>query len=97
MSCELRAAGYGIRGRGPVDWHQGIEFYNFARRAGRKDFVLLVYPDEGHGLRQKENQIDYQRRILQWFGHYLKGEEAPTWMTHGITHLERKRQIAGGA
>ena len=82
---------------GVVDWHQGIEFYNFARRAGRKDFVLLVYPDEGHGLRQKENQVDYQRRILQWFGHYLKGEEAPTWMTHGITHLERKRQIAGGA
>ena len=54
---------------GTVDWHQGIEFYNFARRAGRKDFVLLVYPGEDHGLRKKENQIDYHRRILEWFGH----------------------------
>ncbi len=75
---------------GTVDWHQGIEFYNFARRAGRKDFVLLVYPGEDHGLRKKENQIDYHRRILEWFGHYLKGEPAPKWMTSGVTWLERK-------
>ena len=75
---------------GTVDWHQGIEFYNFARRAGRKDFVLLVYPGEDHGLRKKENQIDYHRRINEWFGHYLKGEPAPKWMKDGISWLERK-------
>ena len=80
---------------GVVDWHQGIEFYNFARRAGKKDFVLLVYPGEDHSLRQKQNQIDYQRRILQWFGHYLKGKEAPTWITDGVSHLERNKEIAG--
>ena len=75
---------------GTVDWHQGIEFYNFARRAGRKDFILLVYPGEDHGLRKKENQIDYHRRINEWFGHYLKGEPAPKWMKDGVTWLERK-------
>lgn len=75
---------------GTVDWHQGIEFYNFARRAGRKDFILLVYPGEDHGLRKKENQIDYHRRINEWFGHYLKGEPAPKWMKEGMTWLERK-------
>jgi dipeptidyl aminopeptidase/acylaminoacyl peptidase len=75
---------------GTVDWHQGIEFYNFARRAGRKDFILLVYPGEDHGLRKKENQIDYHRRINEWFAHYLKGEPAPKWMTDGVTWLERK-------
>ena len=75
---------------GTVDWHQGIEFYNFARRAGRNDFVLLVYPGEDHGLRKKENQIDYHRRINQWFGHWLKGEPAPKWMTDGMTWSERK-------
>jgi dipeptidyl aminopeptidase/acylaminoacyl peptidase len=75
---------------GTVDWHQGIEFYNFARRAGRDDFVMLVYPGEDHGLRKKENQIDYHRRILQWFGHWLKGEPAPTWMTEGLTWGDRK-------
>jgi dipeptidyl aminopeptidase/acylaminoacyl peptidase len=75
---------------GTVDWHQGIEFYNFARRAGRKDFILLVYPGEDHGLRKKENQIDYHRRINEWFGHYLKGEPPPKWMTDGVTWLERR-------
>ena len=80
---------------GTVDWHQGIEFYNFARRAGRDDFVMLVYPGEDHGLRKKENQIDYHRRINQWFGHWLKGEPAPKWMTEGVTWLERKSTLDG--
>jgi dipeptidyl aminopeptidase/acylaminoacyl peptidase len=75
---------------GTVDWHEGIEFYNFARRAGRDDFVMLVYPGEDHGLRKKENQVDYHRRINQWFGHWLKGEPAPKWMTEGMTWAERK-------
>ncbi len=81
---------------GTVDWRQGVEFYNYARRAGKKDFVMLVYPGEDHGLRKKENQIDYQRRILQWFGHYLKGDEAPLWMTEGVSWLERKKELEGG-
>ena len=68
---------------GVVDWDQGTEFYNFARRAG-KQMVLLVYEGEDHGFRQKANQVDYHRRILEWFGHYLKGEPAPAWITEGI-------------
>jgi dipeptidyl aminopeptidase/acylaminoacyl peptidase len=75
---------------GTVDWHQGVEFYNFARRAGRDDFVLLVYPGEDHGLRKRENQIDYHRRILQWFGHWLKGDPPARWITEGATWLERR-------
>jgi dipeptidyl aminopeptidase/acylaminoacyl peptidase len=68
---------------GVVDWDQGTEFFNFARRAG-KQMVLLVYDGEDHGFRKKPNQIDYHRRILEWFGHYLKGEPAPKWITDGI-------------
>jgi dipeptidyl aminopeptidase/acylaminoacyl peptidase len=78
---------------GVVDWHQGIEFYNFARRAGVDDFVLLVYPGEDHGLRKKENQIDYHRRILEWFGHWLKDEPAPAWIAEGVTWLDRKKTL----
>ncbi len=77
---------------GTVDWHQGIEFYNFARRAG-KEMVMLVYPGEDHGLGEEENQVDYHRRILEWFGHYLKGDEAPAWMKEGVSHLARKRKL----
>jgi dipeptidyl aminopeptidase/acylaminoacyl peptidase len=78
---------------GVVDWRQGVEFYNYARRAGNEEFVLLVYPGEDHGLRKKPNQIDYHRRILQWFGHYLKGEPAAGWIKEGVSHLDRKREL----
>jgi len=77
---------------GTVDWHQGVELYNYARRAG-KFLVMLVYPGEDHSPRQKKNQIDYHRRVLQWFGHYLKGEAAPGWITSGQPLLEREREV----
>lgn len=74
---------------GTVDPRQASLFYNYARRAG-KDVVLLMYPGEGHGLAKKENQVDYERRILQWFGHYLKGDPAAPWIVNGETALERR-------
>ena len=43
-----------------VDWRQGIEMYNAARRAG-KQLVLLVYANEGHGLKEDNNRYDYQQ------------------------------------
>ena len=77
---------------GTVAWHQGIELYNVARRAG-KNVVMLAYMGEDHGLRQKANQSDYQRRILAWFGHYLKGEPAERWITEGQSYLDRDAEI----
>jgi dienelactone hydrolase len=77
---------------GTVHWHQGVELYNIARRA-KKDVVLLVYTGEDHGLRKKANQLDYHRRIVQWFGHYLKNEPAPTWMTKGVSYLDREQEL----
>jgi dipeptidyl aminopeptidase/acylaminoacyl peptidase len=79
-----------IGGEDPtVDMRQGVEFYNYARRAG-KDAVLLLYPGEGHGLGKKENAVDYERRILQWFGYWLKGDAPAKWITDGQSWLERK-------
>ncbi len=77
---------------GTVFWHQGIEVYNIARRA-KKDVVLLAYAGEDHGLRKKANQIDYQRRILEWFGHYLKNEPAAPWIVNGVSFLEREAEL----
>ena len=79
-----------------VEFFQATVFYNYARRAG-KNMVLLVYENEDHSFSKKENQIDYHRRVLEWFGHYLKGEPAPNWITEGIPlgDLDReKRRIA---
>ena len=75
-----------------VDWRQGIEYYNAARRAN-KPFVLLVYAKEGHGLRNKKNTTDYQQRILKWFGHFLKGEPAEDWIHNGIPYAEQQRRL----
>jgi dipeptidyl aminopeptidase/acylaminoacyl peptidase len=83
---------------GTVDWDQGTEFYNFARRAG-KQMVLLVYEGENHGFSKKANQIDYHRRILEWFGHYLKDESAPAWITGGVAYERQaaeRRRVADG-
>jgi dipeptidyl aminopeptidase/acylaminoacyl peptidase len=77
---------------GTVFWHQSVELYNIARRA-KKNVVMLVYAGEDHGLRQQKNIADYQHRILAWFGHYLKGEAAETWITNGQSVLEREAEL----
>jgi hypothetical protein len=44
-------------------------------------------------LRKKANQIDYQRRIFAWFGHYLKDEPAADWITNGESYLDQQREL----
>ncbi len=77
---------------GTVFFHQGVELYNVARRAG-KEVVMIVYAGEDHGLKKKADQIDYQQRIFAWFGHYLKGETAAGWITDGQSYLDRQREV----
>jgi len=78
-----------------VHWGQSTELYNLARRA-EKELTMLVYYGEGHGLRQEENQADYQRRILDFFGHHLKGDEPAAWIAEDISWLDQKARNDGG-
>jgi dipeptidyl aminopeptidase/acylaminoacyl peptidase len=75
---------------GNVDFGQGVELFNAARRMG-KNVVMIVYNGENHGLARKHNQIDYARKQLEWFDHYLKGAPAAKWITDGVPYLERER------
>ena len=77
---------------GAVEYNQGVEFYNAARRLG-KQMVLLSYDGENHGLAREPNQLDYQNRIMQWFGHYLKGEPAPDWISTGVPYITQKDRL----
>jgi len=52
-----------------------------------------MYPGENHSLAIKANQIDYHHRILEWFGHYLKGDPAPDWITKGTSVLDREKEL----
>jgi len=54
---------------------------------------MLIYPGENHSLAEKANQIDYHRRILAWFDHYLKGEEAQPWILKGVSVLDREKEL----
>ena len=74
---------------GAVDWHQGLELYNAGRRLGKK-IILLSYPDEQHHLTKKENQIDFQVRMREFFDHYLKGAPAADWIAKGVPFLKKK-------
>lgn len=73
---------------GAVDWAQGLEMYNAARRLG-KDVIFLSYPNEGHHLANEANQKDFQTRMKQYFDHYLMAKPAPDWMQNGVPHLQK--------
>ena len=74
---------------GAVDWHQGLEYYNTARRLGKK-VILLSYPGEGHHLAKRENQKDFLTRMKQFFDFYLKDRPAPDWLVYGVDFLDKE-------
>lgn len=66
-----------------VPAEQGIELFQMMRRFG-KPCWLLQEPGMNHGVGQTGREM-----IFQFFGHYLKGEPAPIWMTRGIPDYQK--------
>lgn len=50
---------------------QSEQVVDILRREGRT-VEAHYYPNEGHGLEKRENQIDAIRRTIEWFDRYLK-------------------------
>ncbi len=73
---------------GHVPWWQGIEFFIALRRLGKPSW-LLNYTGEPHWPLKLPNKKDFQIRMSQFFGHYLKGEPMPRWMKEGIPATEK--------
>ena len=73
-----------------MEWLQAIEFYNALRFNG-KNVILCSYPGEDHHLAKPENQKDFQKRMEQFFDHYLKGTPAPDWMVNGVPFLKKAK------
>ena len=78
---------------GAVDWSQGLEFYNAARRLG-KEVILLSYPGENHHLAVENNSKDFLKRMKEYFDHYLKGKPAPEWITKGVPFINKPYELA---
>ena len=64
-----------------------------AQAISGKNVVYLIYNDENHNVARPESQADYHTRQLQWFGHYLKGEAAPEWISQGVPFLTREKEL----
>jgi dipeptidyl aminopeptidase/acylaminoacyl peptidase len=73
---------------GHVPWWQGIEYFIALRRLGKKAW-LLNYNGEPHWPLKLPNKKDFQIRMSQFFGHFLKGEPMPQWMKEGIPATEK--------
>ena len=54
---------------------QSIEYWH-ALQAMNVPVSLVIYPDEGHGIRDPEHVLDYRKRIVGWFDRYLGGATA---------------------
>ncbi|MCO6476432.1 MAG: S9 family peptidase [Phaeodactylibacter sp.] len=73
---------------GAVPWYQGIEFFVALRRLGKPAW-LLNYNDDPHGVSKEQNQKDFQRRMQQFFDHYLLDAPMPAWMKRGVPPMEK--------
>ncbi|MBO9571342.1 MAG: prolyl oligopeptidase family serine peptidase, partial [Chitinophagaceae bacterium] len=80
---------------GQVPFSQGLEFFNALRRLG-KQVWMLDYENEGHFLYTDNMELeDCNKRMFQFFDHYLKDAAPPIWMTReiGITDEDVKQSL----
>lgn len=71
-----------------VSFHQGMQMYNGLHRLG-KQVWMLNYNGGGHNLHHWGMRKDFDKRMRQFFDHYLKDEPMPRWMVEGINIRER--------
>ncbi|MFT6107986.1 MAG: dipeptidyl aminopeptidase/acylaminoacyl peptidase [Planctomycetota bacterium] len=80
---------------GAVPWYQGIEMFVAMRRLS-KPVWMLNYNGEGHGLRKKENRLDFAKRMQQFFDHYLMDSPATRWIADGVPAVDKGRDLGLG-
>ena len=73
---------------GAVPWYQGIEMYMAMRRLN-KPVWMLNYNGEPHWPVKRENRMDFQIRMKQFFDYYLKGATMAPWMKEGVPAIEK--------
>lgn len=77
---------------GHVPWYQGIEFFVALKRL-QKPVWLLNYPGEVHWPMRMANRVDFQKRMFQFFDHYLRQTPMPKWMSEGIPAVDQDYEL----
>ena len=54
---------------------QSVEYWH-AMKAMNVPTSLVIYPDEGHHIREPEHVLDIRRRTVEWFNRYLGKPDA---------------------
>lgn len=80
---------------GAVPWYQGIEYFVGLRRLGKPAW-MLNYNDEPHWPVKKQNRMDFNIRMEQFFDHYLMDAPMPIWMKDGIQVIEKGKKSGLG-
>lgn len=73
---------------GAVPWYQGIEYFVGLRRLGKPAW-MLNYNGEPHWPVKWQNRMDFQKRMSQFFDHYLLDKPMPSWMEKGVPAIEK--------
>jgi dipeptidyl aminopeptidase/acylaminoacyl peptidase len=78
---------------GAVPWYQGIELFTALRRLD-KPVWMLSYNGEPHNLKGESwaNRMDLDKRMFQFFNHYLKGDPMPEWMDKGLPAILKGKE-----
>lgn len=77
---------------GHVPWYQGIEYFVALKRL-QKPVWLLNYTGEVHWPDKIANRYDFQKRMSQFFDHYLKGVPMPVWMSKGVKAVDQEFEL----
>jgi len=73
---------------GAVPWYQGIEYFVGLRRLGKPSW-MLNYNGEPHWPVKRQNRVDFQTRMAQFFDHYLMDAPMPVWMDKGVDAMNK--------
>lgn len=77
---------------GHVPWYQGIEYFVAMKRLG-KPCWLLNYTGEPHWPVRMANRFDFQKRLMQFFDHFLKDAPMPKWMEEGVPAVDQPYEL----
>ncbi len=77
---------------GAVPFEQGVELFMAMRRLGTPAW-LINYNGQPHWPTEYHLKVDWQRRMQQFFDHYLMNADAPPWLDEGIPATEKGRTL----
>ncbi len=77
---------------GHVPWYQGIEYFVAMKRL-QKPVWMLNYTGEPHWPTRLANKVDFQKRMFQFFQHFLNHQPMPEWMSEGVPAVEQEFKL----